>query len=99
LPKERIANVNNQGLFYVKYLDHVLFRNADSSLLRPCVREVVGWLIKETDDALYLCHDRAVKPLPFGKPSESGFIILKNDVLEKMQLISEESSNGERRME
>jgi hypothetical protein len=40
-----------------------------------------------------------VQPLPFGKPSESGFIILKNDVLERRQLISEESSNGERRME
>ena len=73
-------------LVYVKYVDHVLFRNADPSLLRPCVREVVGWLIRETDEVLYLCHDRAIEPLPFEKPSESGLIILKSDILEKRKI-------------
>lgn len=75
------------SLVYVKYSDHVLFRNADSSSLRPCVREVVGWLIRETNEVLYICHERAVELLPFEKPSESGFIVLKSDVLEKRNLI------------
>ena len=78
--------IEKPSLVYMKYVDHVLFRNADSSLLRPYVREVVGWLVRETDEALCLCHDRAVEPLPFEKPSESGLIILKSDVLERREV-------------
>ena len=74
------------SLVYVKYVDHVLFRNADSSLLKPCVREVVGWLIRETNEVLCICHERAVELLPFEKPSESGLIILKSDVREKRRI-------------
>lgn len=74
------------SLIYVKYVDHVLFRNADPSLLKPCVREVVGWLARETDEILCLCHDRAVEALPFGKPTESGLIILKSDILEMRKI-------------
>lgn len=73
-------------LVYVKYLDHVEFRNADPSLLKPCVREVVGWLVRETEEAICLCHDMAVKPLPFEKPTESGFIILKSDILDMRRI-------------
>ena len=78
--------LTKSSLVYVKYVDHVLFRNADSSLLRPCVREVVGWLIRETNEVLCLCYERAVETLPFEKPSESGLIILKSDVLEKREI-------------
>lgn len=73
-------------LLYVRYRDHVLYKNTDSSLLKPCVREVVGWLDRETDEFLCLCCERAVDQLPFGKPTESGFIILKSDVLETRRL-------------
>ena len=73
-------------LVHVLYRDHVRFRNTDPTDLKPCIREVVGWLIRESDEALYLCHNRAVNRLFFEKPSESGFIILKSDVLEKKEL-------------
>jgi len=39
------------SLFHVRYLDHVLFKNMDSDLCRPVVREVVGWLVKESAEA------------------------------------------------
>ena len=83
-------------LVYVKYVDHVLFRNADSSLLRPCVREVVGWLTRETSDVLCICHERAVELLPFEKPSESGLIVLKSDVLENRNLMFSSVSEASR---
>ncbi len=70
------------SLVYVRYIDHVLFRNTDPNLLRPCVREAVGWLVRETEEVICLSLDRAVEPLPFEKPAESGFVILKNDILE-----------------
>ena len=74
------------SLVYVKYVDHVLFRNVDPNLLKPCIREVVGWLVRETDEVLCLCHDRAIELLPFEKHSESGLIILKSDVLERREI-------------
>jgi len=48
---ERSNNFKIGSLFYVRYLDHVLFKNMDSDLCRPVVREVVGWLVKESAEA------------------------------------------------
>ena len=83
------------SLVYVRYVDHVLFRKADPSLLKPCVREVVGWLVRESDEAVCLSLDRAVEPLPFEKPAESGFVILKSDILEMRRIEAENRSKEE----
>ena len=82
-----------RNLVYVKYRDHVLFRNADPSLFRPSVREVVGWLLGETEEVLCLCYERAIERLPFEKPSEQGIIILKSAVLELSELDVKETSS------
>ena len=68
-------------LVYVKYRDHVLFRNFDSSKIKSSIREVVGWLTSQNTENICICCDKAVNPLPNEK-RESGFIILKTDVLE-----------------
>ena len=73
-------------LLYVKYRDHVLFRNCDSSEIKPSVREIVGWLTFESTDNICICYDKSVDPLPNEK-HESGFIILKSDVLEACALL------------
>ena len=86
---EEAASREKPSLVYVKYLDHVEFRNSDPSLYGPSVREVVGWMVAETEEALCLCCDRTVKPLPFEKPAESGFVILKSDVLEMRRIKTE----------
>ncbi len=82
IPREDAMLNGKAKLIYVQYRDHVEFRNSDSSQMKECVREVVGWLFRETDEHLCICCDRAVSLLPFEKPSESGFIILKSDILE-----------------
>jgi len=69
-------------LVYVRYVDHVEFKHSDHNLFQPCVREVVGWLVKETKDALYLIYDRGVEPFPFEK-RECGLIIVKSDIFER----------------
>ena len=61
---------NKSRLLYVKYADHVFFRHTNPHRMKPSIREVVGWLVRETDDALYLSHDRATIPLPFEKITE-----------------------------
>ena len=75
-------------LVYVRYRDHVLFRNADSSLYSPALRETVGWLVKEDGDAVWILWDRSVDPLPQEKApaSESGLIIIKSNVLEMRKI-------------
>ncbi|MDQ1280668.1 MAG: hypothetical protein QG670_1931 [Thermoproteota archaeon] len=93
IPRDEAMLDGKPKLIHVKYMDHVEFRNLDSKQLKECVREVVGWLVRETNEALCICCDRAVDPLPFGKSSESGFIILKSDVLETRRIKPEEKPN------
>lgn len=54
--------------------------------MKPSIREVVGWLVHETLEAVYICCDRSVDPLPCEKPSESGLVILKSDILERKEI-------------
>lgn len=74
------------SLTYIKYRDHVLFKKCNHSDMKPSVREIVGWLVLETGEAIYICCDRSVEPLPFEKPSGSGLVILKSDVLERREI-------------
>jgi hypothetical protein len=73
---------HSNRLVYVRYKDHILFRNSDPRLYeKPSVRETLGWLIRETDEALILIHDRSVQPF-LNEVCETGLIILKSDILE-----------------
>lgn len=75
-------------LVHIRYRDHVLFRNVDPDLYHPSIRECVGWIVKENDDAVWILWDRSVKKLPHERtrPSESGLVILKSDILEMRKL-------------
>jgi hypothetical protein len=77
---------DSMSLTYVKYVDHVKFNRCDHSAMKPDVREVIGWLLHETNDAIYICYDRSVKPLPLENLSEDGLVILKSDVLERKEV-------------
>jgi hypothetical protein len=75
-------------LVYIRYRDHVLFRNSDSSLYHPCIRECVGWITKEDEEAVCILFDRSIKPLPNQKTNlnETGLVLLKGDILEMRKL-------------
>mgnify|MGYP005844832473 CR=1 FL=1 len=78
----------DDALVYVRYLDHVLFRNSDASLFKPALRETVGWLHRETADAVWLLWERSVKLLPHERSpaEESGLVLLKSDIVEMRRL-------------
>ena len=78
------------ALLYVKYEDHVLFKNCNPIEMDSTTRELVGWLTFETEDKICICYDKPVDPLPNEK-RESGFIILKNDIIEAFELIPNNS--------
>jgi len=87
---------NVGAIVYVQYLDHVLFRNADAGLFKPALRETVGWLHRETAEALWLLWERSVKPLPHERnpAEESGLVLLKSDITEMRRLPLQKSLNG-----
>lgn len=85
---EGSVNVKKGTVVYIKYLDQVLFRNADLSLFQPAIRECVGWLMKEDAQAVWILWDRSVEKLPHERirPEESGLVILKTVILEMRKL-------------
>jgi hypothetical protein len=69
---------------YVRYKDHVLFKDSDASQYRPFLRECVGWLDFEDSELVRVVWERFSMPDP---PNEAmsrstGLVIMKNAVLE-----------------
>ena len=69
-------------LVYVRYLDHVLFHRAEPLVLKPQVREALGWLVYECELYITVCWDRDAEPptLKGGDPKASGLVVLKTDI-------------------
>ena len=77
---------SHSKIVVVRYKDHVELRNAYPKFyFDPHEREAVGWLSHETDDIVYLVNNRSIEPLPFEAP-ESGFVVLKSDVIELKEI-------------
>ena len=68
----------------VRYLDHVLFRDADATTFKPWIRECVGWLDYEDEEYVRLVWERFMMPDPPAepKPKATGLVIMKNAILE-----------------
>ena len=79
-------NNHSKQLVYVRYRDHVLFKNANPKLYFDVIeREAIGWLIHETDEFLCILNDRSVQPIP-NEVYESGFSILKLNIIETREI-------------
>jgi hypothetical protein len=77
-----------RGLIFIKYLDHVIFNRASALVMKPQVREAVGWLVYECDYYVTLTWDRDAEPptLKGGDPKASGLVLLKTDIKELKRL-------------
>lgn len=75
-----------QCLVYVQYKDHVLYHRSEPALMKPQIREAVGWLVRQTGDYLVICWDRDAEPTLKGDPKASGLVLLRSDILELKQL-------------
>jgi len=71
-------------LVYVRYSDHVLFRDSDASQFRPWTRECIGWLDYEDSECVRIVWERFAMPDPPGesKPRATGLVILKKAIVE-----------------
>jgi len=76
------------SVVYVRYLDHVLFRDAEPQTFGPFVRETIGWLDHEASDFVRLVWERSVEngSNPATKQKATGLVILRGDILEMRRL-------------
>jgi len=70
------------SVVYVRYKDHVLFRNTPQPVEGAAERETVGWLTQETDELLCIQHDRTVENPHHSSGTASGLLLLKSCILE-----------------
>ncbi len=71
---------------YIRYKDHVLFKNIKQPIEEAIERETIGWLSKQTDEIMLIEHDRTIPNEQIPSGQGSGVIILKSCILEMRKL-------------
>ena len=89
-----VAAVPPGSVVYVRYKDHVLYRNIRNPVEEAVERETVGWLTRENGEIILIEHDRTPQCLQLPRGSGSGVIILKSCILELRSLVFPCGSDG-----
>jgi hypothetical protein len=89
-----VADVPPGSVVYVRYKDHVLYRNIRDPIEEAVERETVGWLARENGDIILIEHDRTPQCLQLPRGSGSGVIVLKSCILELRSLVFACFSDG-----
>lgn len=77
-------------LVYVKYKDHVIYKNIQHPIAKAVERETVGWLTNQTDEIMLIEHDRSLRVKGGGV---NGVVLLKSCILEIQVLPLQKISN------
>ncbi|MEM2130628.1 MAG: hypothetical protein QXZ70_08540 [Candidatus Bathyarchaeia archaeon] len=88
------AAITLGSVVYVRYKDHVLYRNIRDPIEEAVERETVGWLTRDNGDIILIEHDRTPQCLQLPRGSGSGVIILKSCILELRCLLFPCFSDG-----
>jgi len=78
---------------YIRYKDHVLFKNVVQPIEEAVERETIGWLTKQDGDIMLIEHDRTIPSLQLSMGQGSGLIILKSCIIEIRELPLQKTSN------
>lgn len=71
------------SIMYVRYKDHVLFRDSEATGYKPFVREAVGWLDYEDQECIRMVWERFAEPSQGdARERSTGLVILKSCILE-----------------
>jgi hypothetical protein len=95
-PAQGSANtspLNPYSLVYVRYQDHVIYKNVLKPMAEPAERETVGWLTKQNEEIMLIEHDRTIQNSEISSGQGNGIIILKNCILEIRELPLQNISN------
>ena len=76
------------ALVYVRYQDHVLFKDADAGQYRPWTRECIGWLDYEDQEFIRIVWERFAEPNPpdNARIRSTGLAILKKAIVEMRRI-------------
>ena len=77
-------------LVYVKYKDHVIYKNIQHPIAKAVERETVGWLTNQNDEIMLIEHDRNLRVKGGGI---NGVVLLKSCILEIRLLPLQKTSN------
>ena len=78
---------------YVRYKDHVLFKNIQQPIADAVERETIGWLTKQTDEIMLIEHDRTIPNAQILSGQGNGVIILKSCIIEIHKLPLQKTPN------
>lgn len=78
---------------YVRYKDHVLFKNIQQPIAEAVERETIGWLAKQNEEIMLIEHDRTVPNPQIPSGQGNGVIILKSYIIEIRKLPLQKTSN------
>ena len=67
---------------YVRYKDHVIYKNIILPAPEAIERETVGWLTKQNEEILLIEHDRTIQRENISSVKSNGIIILRSCILE-----------------
>jgi len=70
------------SVVYIRYLDHVLFKNTPETVKAAAERETIGWLTHENSKLLCIENDRTLDKLPYSSGSGSGLVLLRSCIIE-----------------
>jgi len=86
-------SLSSGSAVYVRYKDHVLYKNIQQPLAEAVERETIGWLTKQTDEIMLIEHDRTIPNPQISSGQGSGVIILKSCVIEIRKLPLQKNSD------
>jgi len=70
------------SIVYIRYKDHVLFKNTAKPVKDIADRETIGWLTHENKEHVCVEHDRTIESLEYASGTGSGLVLLKSCILE-----------------
>jgi hypothetical protein len=78
---------------YVRYKDHVLFKNIQQPIAEAVERETIGWLTRQNDEIMLIEHDRTIPNPQIPSGQGNGVIILKSCIIEIRKLPLQKTLN------
>jgi hypothetical protein len=84
---------SSDSAVYVRYKDHVLYKNVQQPIAEAVERETIGWLTKQTDEIMLIEHDRTIPNAQIPSGQGNGVIILKSCITEIRELPLQKTSD------
>jgi hypothetical protein len=69
-------------LLYIRYKDHVIYKNIIQPNPEAIERETIGWLAHQNQDIVLIEHDRTIQRMDVSSGKSNGIIILRSCILE-----------------